>query len=118
MPPPSSYKKLEAYNLAKRLVVDCYELTHDFSPEEKTNLAKYIRTAAVTVFLNIAQGIFLKKRKKRKKFINSAKNALVIIEAALEVLVEVKMIQQEQTKNILESSSILYQVMDRLQSKE
>jgi four helix bundle protein len=117
MPPPSSYKKLEAYNLAKRLVVDCYELTHDLSSEEKTNLSKYIRTAAVTVFLNIAQGIFLKKRKKRKKFMNAAKNALVIIDAAVEVLIEVKLVNQEQTKNIETSSSILYQVIERLQEK-
>lgn len=118
MPAPTNYRKLEAYNLAKKLVVDCYELTHDLSPEERTNLAKYIRTAAVTVFLNIAQGIFLKKKKKRRKFMDSAQNALVIIDAAIEVLLEVGLAKEEQTKNIVDSSSVLYQMIDSLQSKE
>jgi four helix bundle protein len=59
MPAQPVYKTLEVYNLSKKLVVACYELTHDLPLEEKTNLVQYIRTAAVTVHLNITQGTFL-----------------------------------------------------------
>jgi four helix bundle protein len=113
MPAPSSNKKPEVYNLARKLVVDCYELTEDLPVEEKTNLTKYIRTAAVTVFLNIARGISLKKRKKKKKFIESAKNNLLVINAAMEALADVGLIQQEQIKPIVDSASALHRLLKK-----
>ena len=113
MPAPSSNKKPEAYNLARKLVVDCYELTQDLPSEEKTNLTRFIRAAAVTVFLNIARGIFLKKRKKRKKFIESAKNNLVVINAAMEALADVGLIQKEQLKPIEDSASALHRLLKK-----
>ena len=113
MPEPFSNNKPEVYILARKLVMDCYELTHDLPPEEKTNLTKYIRAAAVTVFLNIARGIFLKKRKKRKKFIESAKNNLVIINAAMEALADAGLIKKEQLKLVSDSTSTLYRAIKK-----
>ena len=89
MPAQPTYKALDLFNTSKKLVIACYELTHDLPAEEKTNLIQYIRTAAVTVHLNIIQGSFLKKNKKKKKAIRTIQNALVIINAAVEVLMEV-----------------------------
>jgi four helix bundle protein len=118
MPAPSTFKKLEAYDLAKKLVVDCYELTHDLSQEEKTNLSRIIRQAAVTAFISVAQGIFLRKKKKKKKMVRSAQNALVVIDAAIEVLLEVDLVKEEQTRKISELSSSCYQLLNRLIGKE
>ena len=113
MPAPSSNNKPEAYNLARKLVLNCYELTQDLPAEEKTNLTRYIRSAAVTVFLNIARGIFLKKRKKRKKFIESAKNNLVVINAAMEALADVGLIPKEELKPIVDTTSALYRLLKK-----
>ena len=66
MPKAAAYKSLEVFNLSKQLVIACYELTHELPETEKTNFAKYIRTAALTVHLSIAQGAFLKTKKKKK----------------------------------------------------
>jgi four helix bundle protein len=118
MPAPSTFKKLEAYDLAKKLVVDCYELTHDLSQEEKTNLTRIVRQAAVTAFMSVAQGIFIRKKKKKKKMVRAAQNALMVIDAAIEVLVEVKLVKEEQTRNITELSSSCYQLLDRLIAKD
>jgi hypothetical protein len=63
--------------------------------------------------VNIAQGAFLKP-KKRKKFIRSAKNALIIIEAATEILVELQFATQEQIDVITTLSSSCYQLLDDL----
>ena len=111
MPEPSPNNKPEAYILARKLVMDCYEITHDLPSEEKTNLTRYIRSAAVTVFLNMARCLFLKKRKRRKKFIKSAKNNLVIINAAMEALADVGLITNEQLKQVIDSTSSLYQII-------
>lgn len=113
MPKAGSYKALDVYNLSKKLVVACYELTHELPAEEKTNFTRYIRTAALSLHINIAQGVFLKK-KKRKKFLRNAKNALVIIDAATEILVELKFATQEQIDVITALSSSCYQMLDEL----
>lgn len=117
MPAPSSDNKPEVYILAKKMVLDCYELTHELSPEEKTNLGKYIRTAALTVFLDTAQGILLKKKKKRKKYLDAVINALVVIDAALEVLEEMGMVKEEQTLSIKTVSSRLYRLIKKARKK-
>lgn len=113
MPKQLAYKGLEVYNLSKKLVVACYELTHELPVEEKTNFTRYIRRAALNLHVNIAQGAFLKS-KKRKKFIRAAKNELVIIDAATEILVELKMATQEQVDVLTTLSSSCYQLLNQL----
>ncbi len=113
MPKQPAYKSLEVYNLSKKLVVACYELTHELPAEEKTNFSRYIRTAALSVHVNIAQGAFIKS-KKRKKFIGVAKNSLIIIDAAIEILVEVGFATTDQIDIISKLSSSLYQLLDQL----
>ncbi len=108
-----SFRSLEIYEQSKKLVVACYALTHDLPPEEETNFSRYIRTAALNVHLNVAQGVFLKK-KKRKKFLGRAKDSLVIVEAAVEILVEVGFATREQTEPIVKLCSSCYQLIDQL----
>ena len=107
----TGYRSLEVYNLSKKLVIACYELTHELPAEEKTNFARYIRTAALNLHVNVAQGIFL-KRKKRKKFLRNAKNALIIIDAATEILVELNFATKEQIDVVASLSASCYQLLD------
>jgi four helix bundle protein len=109
----TGYKSIEVYNLSKKLVIACYELTHELPTEEKTNFTRYIRTAALSLHVNVVQGAFLKS-KKRKKFIRNAKNALIIIDAATEIIVELKFATQEQIDVIITLSSTCYQLLDEL----
>jgi four helix bundle protein len=109
----SGYKSLEVYNLSRKLVIACYELTHELPADEKTNFSRYIRTAALSLHVNVAQGAFLKP-KKRKNFIRNAKNALIIIDAATGILVELRLATQEQIDVITSLSSSCYQLLDEL----
>lgn len=102
-----AFRSLEIYEHSKKLVIACYELTHDLPPEEKTNFSKYIRTAALSVHLNIAQGVFLKSGK-RKKYLKKAKNALIIIDAAIEILIEVGFTTTKQAEKVSRLSSACY----------
>jgi four helix bundle protein len=108
-----AYKSLEIYNLSKQLVVACYELTSDLPSEEKTNLTLFIRNASLTVYLNIAQGAFL-KTKKKKKFIRSAQNALIVIDAATEALVATGFKKEDQINGVVVLSSACYQLLEQL----
>lgn len=113
MPKPTGYKSLEIYNLSRRLVIACYELTHELPAEEKTNFTRYIRTASLSFHVNVAQGAFLKS-KKRRKFIRNAQNALIIIDAATEILVELQLATQEQIDVISTLSCSCYQMLEEL----
>jgi four helix bundle protein len=114
MPDQPAYNTFELYNLSKKLVIACYELTHDLPTEEKTNLTQYIRTAAVTVHLNIAQSLSLKKKKKRKKVIIIIQNALTIINAATEVLLEVGFITKENSGKLTTLITACYRAIENL----
>lgn len=113
MPNPSSDKALHIFNLSKKLVVTCYSFTDKFPAEEKANLVHYIRSSALKVHLNIAQGAFLKKKKRRTKFIRPAQNALIVIDAAIEVVTEIGFAKEEATQ-VMQLSSACYQLLDRL----
>ena len=106
-----AFRSLDIYEKTKKLVIACYELTHDLPEEEKTNFSKYIRTAALTVYLNTAQGIFLKSGK-RKKYLKKARNALIIIDAAIEILIEVGFTTHDKAQPVIDLSSSCYQLLD------
>lgn len=109
-----SSKGFDIFELSKKLVLACYSLTGRLPAEEKTNLTQYIRNAALSAHINMTQGAFLKKKKLRKKFFSSAKNSLVVIDAAVDVLIEVGFAKPEETTEVQQLSSTCYQLLDRL----
>lgn len=111
------FKSLEVYNLSKKLVVACYELTHELPEEERKNLTHYIRMAALTVHVNVAQGAFLTSNKKRKKFAVNAQTSLVVIDAATEILAELGLVKPEDLNDVMVLSSGCYQLLDELKKK-
>ncbi len=112
MPRQAAYKSLEVYHVSRKLVVACYELTHSLPAEEKTNFSRYIRTAALNLHVNIAQGIF-RKNKKRKKYLRGARHALVAIDAATEILVEVGFCTAEDVDVISALTASCFQLLDQ-----
>ena len=109
----TSYKGIEAYNLSKKLVIACYELTHELPAEEENNFTRYIRTAAISLHINIAQAVLFES-KKRKKFIRNARSALIIIDAASEILIDLRFATEEQVEVISSLTSSCYQLLDQL----
>lgn len=109
-----SLKSFDAFELSKKLVVACYALTGNLPAEEKTSLTQYIRQASLSVHVSVAQGAFLKKKKARKKFLQEAKNALVVIDAAVDVLIETGLAKAEDTNEVARLSSTCYALIDRL----
>lgn len=113
-----SLKSFDIFSLSKKLVVACYSLTNSLPPEEKTSLSQYIRNAALSTHINITEGAFLKKRKAKKKRMMAAKNSLVILDAAVDVLVEVGLVKEEETNEVMQLSSTCYQFIDRLEKEK
>jgi four helix bundle protein len=113
-----SLKSFDIFELSKKLVIACYALTSNLPTEEKTNLVQYLRNAALSVHINITQGAFLKKKKARKGFMKAAKNSLVVIDAAVDVLIEVGFVKEADTNEVIQLSSACYQLIDRLKKEK
>ena len=111
-----AFRNLEIYELSKKLVLACYELTADLPPEEKTNFSRYIRAAALDAYLHIAQGIFLRSGK-RKKFLKNARQSFIIIDAALEILIEVGYTTPEKADPVLKLCSTCYRYIEDQKKK-
>jgi four helix bundle protein len=52
-----SHTKLNVYAYANELIVDCYTLIKSLPAEERYNLSQQIKRAALSVKLNIAEGV-------------------------------------------------------------
>ncbi len=61
-----------------------------------------MRRAALMTYLNITEGISQDKQKKKRKRFRWAKDHLVVIDAILDVLVELNYVRREQAKELEE----------------
>lgn len=68
-----SYRDLEVWRRAMKLVETCFEATGGFPPRETYGLASQIRRAAVSIPSNIAEG---HSRRSRQAFLNHLSIAL------------------------------------------
>lgn len=112
-----SLKNFDLFELSKKLVLAAYKLTGALPPEEKTNLTQYVRHAALSAHISVAQGAFLKKRKRRKKFMREARNSLIVIDAAVDVLIETGLVQAEAATEVQQLSSTCYGLLLRLKKE-
>ena len=92
MPQPSN-KDLELYALSKKLAYTCYALTDILPAEEKSISGAEIRKAAIYMHMNMAAALSRPSKKKRRKYFKTAKDYLVMIEAATNLLLELKYTQ-------------------------
>lgn len=111
-------KPFDILDLSKKLVAACYKLTATLPTEEKTNLSFYIRNEAIQCHLNVVKTVFKKRKKRKRRLIRRAKNSLVIIDAAVEVLVEVGLANEETTTEVMRLSSTCYQQLDWLKKRK
>ena len=113
MPRQPVYQTLEVYQLSKKLVVACYALTNELHQAEAANFVRYIRTASLNVHINVAQIAFASPGK-RKKRLKDARSALIIVEAAVDILFELGLITEDHVEKIDYFSKELLESLDKM----
>jgi four helix bundle protein len=80
-----NHQKLAVYNCSRQFVFECYKLTKHLPADEKFGMITQIRRAALSVYLNIAEGCSRKSFSERKRFFEIARGSVIEIDAVLEI---------------------------------
>jgi four helix bundle protein len=83
-----AHTRLSVFAESRNLVLEIYRQTRSFPVEERFALTQQIRRAALSVFLNIAEGSSRKSLAERKRFYEIARGSLVEVDAALDICME------------------------------
>lgn len=107
-----SYRQLDVYQKAKKLVVYIYQLLRQFPKEEQYALCDQLRRAAVSIPSNIAEGMGRVSIKEQIHFIEFAFGSLNETMCQLEIAYELGYISQEE----LETSEEFVKELTRMLS--
>ena len=94
------HQKLDIYEISRRFVQGCYELTKSLPAEEKFGMITQIRRAALSVHLNIAEVASRKSETARKRYYEIARGSVIEIDAALAIAVDLGYLENMKTDSI------------------
>ena len=80
-----SYKKLNVYIEARKLVVDIYGVIRNFPIEERYALADQMRRAVISVPSNIAEGLSRTAPKEQAHFLDISYGSLMELDCQLDI---------------------------------
>ena len=109
-----SFRKVVAWQKGKELTLFVYEITLKFPPEERFAMVSQMRRAAYSIIANVAEGNSKKTYKDRCNFFNIAQASLVELDCFGEIAFELKYINEENYKKLLELVNKTAYLIDRL----
>ena len=111
-----SYRKLNVYQLSKKLVTDIYKLIGTFPNTETYALSDQLRRAAISIPSNIAEGTAKASPKEQFHFLEIAYGSLMEIMCQLEISYDLGYINQVQLRQSEEEIVMIYKMLSSMQS--
>ena len=109
-----TFRDLIAWQRAKALARQVYEITRKFPNEEKFGLVVQLRRAAVSIPSNIAEGRGRGTKKDFAHFLMQARGSLYELETQIELANELQYISQSDAVRLLEACNELSRVLNGL----
>jgi len=72
-----NHQHFDVYKATRAFVKECYFATKEFPSEEKFILVQQIRRAALSVHLNLAEGVSKKIRNREKRFFEVSRCSII-----------------------------------------
>ena len=101
-----SYEDLSFYRDMYALTLDLYPVLRSFPPEEKYGLAKQMRSAAVSVLSNIAEGSARATRGENANSVSNASGSAAELECQIKLSRDLKLLRPEAESFLTRLSSI------------
>lgn len=95
-----NHTKLDAYTVARKFALECYQLTKQFPVEERFALSQQIRRAAISVHLNLAEGCSRKSEAERKRFFEISRGSIIEVDAALDIAADLGYCKKDELKEL------------------
>ena len=111
-----SYRKLNVYQLSKKLVTDIYKLIGTFPNTETYALSDQLRRAAISIPSNIVEGTAKASPKEQFHFLEIAYGSLMEIMCQLEISYDLGYINQVQLRQSEEEIVMIYKMLSSMQS--
>ena len=111
-----SYRKLNVYQLSKKLVTDIYKLIGTFPNTETYALGDQLRRAVISIPSNIAEGTAKASPKEQFHFLEIAYGSLMEIMCQLEISYDLGYIDQVQLRQSEEEIVMIYKMLSSMQS--
>ena len=111
-----SYRKLNVYQLSKKLVTDIYKIIGTFPNTETYALSDQLRRAVISIPSNIAEGTAKASPKEQFHFLEIAYGSLMEIMCQLEISYDLGYIDQVQLRQSEEEIVMIYKMLSSMQS--
>lgn len=99
-----NFRNLKVYQRAIDFIVDIYNLTKGFPPEEIFGLTSQIRRAATSISLNIAEGSGNKSKREFKRFLEMALRSNYEVSACLEIARKLEYCSNEACEKLMQEA--------------
>ncbi|MCD9616522.1 four helix bundle protein [Chryseobacterium gleum] len=109
-----NHYKLDVYQSARELRIECYKALSKIPDHEKFNVIDQIRRASTSVVLNITEGCSRRSELERKRYFEIARGSVIELDSCFDIVIECKYIKiEELTKigNLIKTAFILLSKM-------
>lgn len=111
------YRSLNAYQEAKELVKQVYELIKKFPKEEQYALCDQLRRAVISIPLNIAEGMGRYSAKEQIHFLEIAFGSLLEVSAQMDIACDLSYIQRTDLEAIDDKIKNIAALLSGLRNK-
>jgi four helix bundle protein len=113
-----NHQKLEAFNVTRQFVLECYKLSNILPGDERFGMTTQIRRAALSVYLNIAEGASRKSETERKRYYEIARGSVIEIDAALDIAYHLEYLKTYNTEKLGETMIHSFKLLSGLIQSE
>ena len=90
-----NHKGLDVWNSSVEMAVEIYNLTILLPPEEKYGISAQMKSAAVSIASNIAEGAARGSKKDFIRFLNMAAGSASELDTQLEILLRIELLDKQ-----------------------
>lgn len=105
-----NHYKLDVYQSARQLRIECYKILSELPDNERFNLTDQIRRASTSVVLNITEGCSRKSEIERKRYFEIARGSIIELDSCFDIVIDCDYIKKEgliKIENLIKTTFIL-----------
>lgn len=109
-----NHQQLQVFQTARQFVLECYKISGALPVEEKFGMVSQIRRAALSVYLNIAEGSSRRSSIETKRFFEISRASLIEIDAALDIASDLGYIKNYNPAQLGQTMISSFKLLSRL----